>query len=262
MTRHPPGFALIMVLWAMLALALGAATLTATARHSLDAAAAIGTATQAAATLDSAAQHAVFHLLATGTDHWLPSGTHTIVPGPQAVAITLVDQSGLLNPNTASPALLAALLTELGQSDATATTLADAIVEWRTQARIVRRRTAIATRYRAAGLDYAPPAAPFETIAELGLVLGMTPDILATLRPYLSLWWDGDPAPALAPPPLRAALGRLPPGLGLLGSTGSGILTVAITCRVPHAARRLVVQLLTTGSPSVRVVESTRLDEE
>lgn len=267
MMRQPPrGFAVILVLWAMLTLMLGATILIATARRSLDEADAIGAATLAAVAIDTAAQHAMLHLLASGPDHWSPGSVRTLRLGRQTVSIALASQAGLVNPNTASSALLAALLTELGRPASEAATLAEAVVEWRTEARIVRQSAAQSTRYRAAGLDYAPPSAPFESIPELGLVLGMTPDLLVRLRPLLSLWWDGDPDPALAPPPIRAALGRLPTGAGLLGSSGSGITVVAITCRTVagpgHAARRVVVQLLPSASPPYRIVESTLLDDE
>jgi general secretion pathway protein K len=266
MTRKSPGFAILLVLWGLLALMLGAAALTAAARRALDEAAAVGAATQAAAAIDSAAQHAILHLLASGAAHWPPTSTQTIRFGTQTVSIALASQAGLVNPNTASAELLAALLTELGQSASNAASLADDIVEWRTEARIIRQRISQSTRYRAAGLDYAPPSAPFESIAELGLVLGMTPELLARLRPLLSLWWDGDPDPALAPPAIRAALDHLQAGAGLLGSNGSGITVVAITSRSiigpGHAARRVVVQILPTATPPFRIVESTPIDDE
>jgi general secretion pathway protein K len=54
--------------------------------------------------------------------------------------------------------------------------------------------------YQAAGLDYRPPGAPLETLDELGRVLGMTPAILATIRPYLTLYGPPQPNPATADP--------------------------------------------------------------
>ena len=261
MMRRQRGFALIIVLWGVVALALGAAILTATGRRSLAEAEAAGRTAQAAAAIDSAVQQSIFHLLADGQPHWVPGSTHAIPIGNLVVDVAIVDQAGTINPNTASAPLLAALLVVLGRSTADADALANAIVEWRTEARLVNERTSATTRYRAAGLAYAPPAAPFQSIGELGLVLGMTPDLLARLRPGLSLWWDGDPDPVLAIPPVRAALRTLAPNAGLLGSTGSGITVVALICRIDRgnarAARRVVVQLLPTAPRPFHIVENT-----
>ena len=201
MMRRQRGFALIIVLWGVVALALGAAILTATGRRSLAEAEAAGRTAQAAAAIDSAVQQSIFHLLADGQPHWVPGSTHAIPIGNLVVDVAIVDQAGTINPNTASAPLLAALLVVLGRSTADADALANSIVEWRTEARLVNERTSATTRYRAAGLAYAPPAAPFQSIGELGLVLGMTPDLLARLRPGLSLWWDGGPRPGARDPP-------------------------------------------------------------
>ena len=54
----------------------------------------------------------------------------------------------------------------------------------------------IAARYAAAGRDYAPSGAPFASPDELGAVLGMTPDLLARLKPHLTVFTDGDPSTA------------------------------------------------------------------
>ena len=267
------GFALIIVLWGVVALGLGAAILTSTARRSLSEADAAGRTAAAGAAIDSAIQQAIFHLLADGQPHWTPAGIHAVSIGKTIVDVSIVDQAGAINPNTASPALLAALLVVRGSPNADAAALAASIVEWRTEARLVLGQSTAPARYRAAGRSYVPPAAPFQTIGELGLVLGMTPDLLARLRPDLSLWSDGDPDPALATPAVRAALRTLSPNAGLVGSIGSGITVVALTCRIRSgaqglasdsaglAARRVVVQLLPTAPRPFHIVESVALSE-
>jgi general secretion pathway protein K len=60
--------------------------------------------------------------------------------------------------------------------------------------------------YRAAGLDYGPPDAPLESIDELGRVLGMTPAILAAIRPHLTLYGPPEPSAASPDPVVAAAL--------------------------------------------------------
>jgi general secretion pathway protein K len=51
-----------------------------------------------------------------------------------------------------------------------------------------------------------PPGQPFESLDEIGLVLGVTPALLACLRPRLSLYRDTDPDPNAVDPAVRRAL--------------------------------------------------------
>ena len=260
------GFALIIVLWAVLALASGGAVLVANGRRALAEAGAEGAAARAAAALDGAAQETVFHLLAEGQARWEPTGTRTLRQGEHVVAVSIVNLAGAVNPNTASAQLLAALLVALGQPNAAAAALGRAIVEWRTEAD-PQVASVVAERYRGAGLPYAPPGARFQTIGELGLVLGMTPDLLTRLRPFLSLWQPGEPNPALAAPLVRAAI-RAAAGADELAAAinggppaATGAIAVVLTCRIEsgpgRAARRVVVQLQPAAPRPFHVVEST-----
>ncbi len=63
--------------------------------------------------------------------------------------------------------------------------------------------------YQAAGLDYGPPNAPLETIDELGRVLGMTPAVLAAVRPHLTLFGPPEPNALSADPIVAAALSQI-----------------------------------------------------
>lgn len=260
MTRHPRGFALIIVLWAVIALAVGGALLVSTGRRALTEADAAGAAARTTAALDSAAQQAIFHLLAPGAQNWPPLGTRSVRAGDRTVNVSLDNLAGAVNLNSASPALLAGLLAALDRPPAEAASLAAAIVEWRSNSGFAPGGDP-AVRYRAAGRDYAPPAAPFQSLGELGLVLGMTPDLLARLRPYLTLWGDGDPDPALAAPPVRAALRSA--GLGSATPGASGKIVVAITCRIEGGpGRRTIVQLLPAAERPFRIVDSQPLPAE
>jgi general secretion pathway protein K len=60
--------------------------------------------------------------------------------------------------------------------------------------------------YGAAGLDYGPPHAPLERLDELGRVLGMTPAVLAAMKPHLTLFGPPDPSAATIDPVVAAAL--------------------------------------------------------
>ena len=80
-------------------------------------------------------------------------------------------------------------------------------------------------------LDYGPPGSPLQTLDELGRVLGMTPALLAALRPHLSLFGPAEPKPAGADPVVAAALATIP-RLGQGASPISAAPTDPMTVRI------------------------------
>jgi general secretion pathway protein K len=193
-TFRQRGVALLVVLWTLALLALlGTQVLTTSrqdtelARNQLDAA------TLQSAT-DGAVQQAIWHVLDGGSNHWSADGLlHVIQVGATTVAVRLDGEADKVNPTIASPALLQALLLEVGADPVRAAELAGSIVQWRLGSGPVGRRNATFLRYQRAGLDYAPSGAPIDSIDELGAVIGMTPDLLARLGPHLTLFTDADP---------------------------------------------------------------------
>jgi len=67
-------------------------------------------------------------------------------------------------------------------------TLADAIQDWRDADTLKRPRGAEAPEYEAAGLTYKPANAPFQSVEELRLVLGMTPALYQQLAPLITIY--------------------------------------------------------------------------
>jgi len=205
------GFALLIVLWAVVLLTLLVTQLTAAGRTGVQVAANLRGAAAAEAAADGAVHAAAFHLLDPAS-RWIPDGTeHALsVAGGQAV-VRIDDEAGKVNPNTASPELLQALLRRLGADSRTADGVAAAIVDWRFPGAQGQPGGAKVAEYRAAGRDYGPPGKPFRSIAELGAVLGMTPDLLTRLSPNVTVLTDLDPDPAAAPPLVRQAMEDLRP---------------------------------------------------
>jgi general secretion pathway protein K len=124
--------------------------------------------------------------------------------------VQLEDEAGRINPSAASPALLEALLRTTGSDPESARRLAAAIGGWVGSELAQRPQNALLAEYRAAGLDYGPPGEPLETLDELGRVLGMTPAVLAAIRPHLTLFGPPQPNPATADPVVAAALAAIP----------------------------------------------------
>jgi general secretion pathway protein K len=194
---------------------------------------------------DGAIYAAAFHLLDRSDEHWDVDGTmHDLrVPGG-TVTVRITDEANKINLNTASPDLLRALLLGVGADPTTASGLAEAIVDWRETDGPTPSATK-ALQYRAAGLDYAPPEKPFRSLDELGLVLGMTPDLLTKLRPHLTIYSMHGPGRATTDPVALAAI--------MLLRTRGGILPFE-----RDASGEQVVQVVATASGAAGAVFTRR----
>ncbi len=202
------GFALLVVLWSLALLALLGTHVVATGRSEVQLAANLRGAAAAEAAADGALFQAVFHLLDPSPRRWRPDGVsrEIALPGGAAATVRVESEQGKVNPNLASAPLLQALLLPLGVEPRAAASLAASILDWRTAGQRPRPDGAKEPQYRAAGRDYAPPGRPFESLEELGLVLGMTPELLARLTPFLSVYQGGDPDLRFAHPVVAQAL--------------------------------------------------------
>jgi general secretion pathway protein K len=209
--RRSGGFALLIVLWTLVLIAFIVARLTASGRTEIRIAGNLVADAVTAAAADGAISTAIFNQLDPSPDqHWRLNGqAHELTIGGSRVLVQLEDEAGRVNPSTASPELLEALLRTTGSDPESAHRLAAAIGEWVGSAPATpatRPRNAVPADYRAAGLDYGPPGEPLETLDELDRVLGMTPAVLAAIRPHLTLFGPPQPNPANADPVVAAVL--------------------------------------------------------
>lgn len=227
--RREHGFALLLVLWTMVLLALLVTRITASGRTEAQVASNLRGSAVAEAAADAGVNATLFHLLAFGSRRWAPAGRYLVrVPGA-AVDVDVENLAGRVNLNTASPDLLRALLDVLGVQPAAAASLAGAVLDWRTPSQRPHPGGAKAPQYLAAGRGYGPPGAPFRDIDELGDVLGMTPGLLGSLRSHVTVWGEAGPDPRFSDPVVLAALRELGRGAPMPGGTGSDVLVVAIT---------------------------------
>src|SRR5579863_3886921 len=184
------GFALLIVLWTLVLLAFITSQLVGSGRIETRVASNLidNAVTDVAA--DGAVYQAVFNLSDPSPERrWpLDGATRALPIGDCRVTVQLDDEAARINPNVAPPALLESLLRVTGSGQGEAHSLAAAIGEWVGTATAARPVGAMAAEYRAAGLDYAPPGAPLETLGELRRVRGMTPTVYAAIRPHLSLF--------------------------------------------------------------------------
>ncbi|HEX4617218.1 MAG TPA: hypothetical protein VH230_15040 [Stellaceae bacterium] len=200
------GFALLIVLWTLVLIAFVIAQMTAAGRTEVRIAGnlAANSASQAAA--DGAVYEAIFHLSdQRPQQRWTPDGReYALQIGQSRITLQLEDEAGRINPNLASPLLLEALLRVVGSQPDAAADLARSITEWVGSAK--RPPAELLAEYSAAGLDYAPPSAPLESLDELTRVRGMSETLFTALQPHLTLFGPATPNAATADPTVAAAL--------------------------------------------------------
>jgi len=128
--------------------------------------------------------------------------------GGRRVMVAAQDELGRIDLNQADGTLLASLLVSVGLDPSAAEALVDKILDWRDASPLKRLNGAKAAEYRAAGYDYQPRNGPFQSIDELRLVMGMTPEIFARVERAVTVY-SGRPRfdPQVAP---REALLALP----------------------------------------------------
>ena len=265
MGRHRQrGFALLIVLWSMALLALIGTQVTAAGHSEALLASNLRDSAVAEAAADGAVFETVFHLLDGSAAHWPPGGPPHRIRLPQAVVdVTVVDEGRKLPLNTAPSALMGALLEALGVDAHTAAVLADQIADWRSPSEDPQPLGAKAPQYRAAGRAYGPPRQPFRSVDELALVLAMTPEILARLRPYVSPYTESIPPLDGADPVMTHALteagtGGAPPPAG--AATTISITAVAVGAAGARFARRAVVRLSREGGVNPNAPQFLVLD--
>jgi general secretion pathway protein K len=138
--------------------------------------------------------------------------------GDVLVAVRSTDLGTVLNVNLAGERELGVLFGTLLRDDLLADRLARRIADWRDADTLSRANGAEAAEYRRAQRSVVPTNGPFRALDDLRDVLGMTPEILATIRPFLTV--DGANVRVnlnAAPEPiLRTLPGMSPPVLATI----------------------------------------------
>jgi len=253
--RRSGGFALLIVLWTLVLIAFVVLHLTASGRTEIRIADNLVDNAVAAAAADGAIAEAIFNLSnPQPQQRWPLDGTaHQLAIGDSRVVVRLEDEAARINPNLAAPPLIEALLRAVGSNRDSARRLAAAIADWVGSTQNPRPQEALLAEYRVAGLDYGPPGSPLESLGELGRVLGVTPTLLAALRPHLTLFGPAEPDPSEADPVVAAALAQIPQtaqAAAPVGATPADVLTVRIVAAGfgPGNARITRIAVVRVGS--------------
>ena len=186
------GFALVVVLWTIGLLALLGAALSGSGRMQVALAQDARGSAAAEAAADGAVQRAIFQLRAGS---WTADeAPRRVAIGRAVVDVTVEDEGQRINPNFSPPPLLAALLGMAGVSSDRALSLSHMIADWRTATVYGFGGALKVEPYQQAGLPYGPPNRPFLSTDEIGLVPGMTAEIMGRLA-SLSLGLPGRRSP-------------------------------------------------------------------
>jgi general secretion pathway protein K len=105
------------------------------------------------------------------------------------IAVTIADETGKINLNSAQPELLDSLLSRRSSLDATARAeVVDSILDWRDRDSERRPMGAEDEEYAARKVGHGAKDAPFATVDELLLVWGMTPALYRQIAPLLTVF--------------------------------------------------------------------------
>ncbi|HEY5339244.1 MAG TPA: hypothetical protein VIJ85_13640 [Rhizomicrobium sp.] len=164
---------------------------------------------EAHAALDAALTRAVLGISDARLDQrWRVDGATTKFEFDGVkVGVKIQDQLGLIDLNAADGSIIDQLLQSVGMPSDDAASMTDRILDWRSDTALKRLHGASDADYIAAGYSYHQRHGPFQSVAELRLVLGMTPQLFAKIEPALTVY-SGRPAldPNLAPEQALRAL--------------------------------------------------------
>jgi len=193
--RAQRGVALVLVLWMLALLSIIGANLVFSSRTAVLVAGNLYARAKAEAAADAGVHKAIQELYRAQADpqRWTGDGrTHSWTFEGATVRVTILDESGKIDLNAAPTWLLKGLFRALGANEPDADALADAVADWRDADDLRSLHGAEKSDYAAAGRDYGPANAPFETIEELRQVLGMSDDLFRKLESLVTVYTRQD----------------------------------------------------------------------
>ena len=188
--RRESGFALILVIWALVALASLASGFVLGSRHEIH----LARDAMQELKVDAAVIEALnYSFLALNRRHpedrWQADGTVHELPERNGVSmrVRVRSEAGKVDINRAPPEVLESLISDRLPGK-TAQALCDALIDWRDPDDQALPQGAEADDYIAAGYKYTPANRPFQSVQELSRVMGFDSDSVAMLLPYITVY--------------------------------------------------------------------------
>jgi len=201
--RESEGFALLLVLWAVMILAvIAAAMLAGSNTAQLQAYGGVDLVRRTALE-DAAIARAVAGAMADQTAPTTPGGSLNFMKTPRwqrdgtpqtisfeghDITVAIEDESGKVDINAASKDTLTALLRTTDMSGADIEDLVNHIIDWRSDPKDSAKDNIIPVEYQGLGYAYHSRHAPFQSIDELRLVDGMSPEVYDQIAPGITVY--------------------------------------------------------------------------
>jgi len=230
------GFALVAVIWSLGLITLLGTALIVGARYRTKVTSSLASVTAATAAAESAINLAIMTAVTTTPAQKVKFPLRCRMPGGEKVIVTLEQEAGKVDLNTATPAVLTRLFTALTLDQSAATRITGRIVQFRDPGGNQPQ-------------DTAPPAsdgkpdngkiAGFTTIMQLDQIDGVSPRLFRTALRFVTVR-SGRPEPVAeaASPALRKALGLDQNPVGAdQGAQANGSVTIRADVSTPDGVR-------------------------
>ncbi len=184
------GAALIVVLWLLAALSLGAATFASTMRTEITVGRNEVAKANARALADAGIHRGIVALFDNdGEEPWPPDGSvQEFEFGGANIAVSLHSEIGKIDLNAASLELLGGLIQSIGLDRHDAEAVAEAIMDWRDEDGLKRPKGAETATYEAENLPYGAKNGRFESVDELQQVMGVSRQLFRRLAPLVTIY--------------------------------------------------------------------------
>jgi general secretion pathway protein K len=168
---------------------------------------------EAEALIKAGVDLAVSRVISTANKTPPTAGAFTTRIGTAEIEVAFLSEGARLDLNEAKKPLLAGLLTTLGADSDDAAYFADRIIGWRRSTNVGGRNEEVEA-YQRAGVTNLPRQGPFQNVAELRLVLGLPPELVNRMLPFVTIFnGRAEIDPMVADPILLSALPNSSPGL-------------------------------------------------
>ena len=204
------GFIIVAVLWILAALATLASIMAVYVINAATGLTVHDERLQSETLMRAAIELSVYRAVTGQQQGMLSRGSFAVRLGNANVAADFTAETARIDLNTAPRELLSGLFVGLGTPRNAADGHADQIIAWR--APPAQGGPDPASYYRTAGLPYSPRGAPFQHVAELGLVLGIPEGAVERATPFVTVY-SGQPQVNIldAAPQVLAALPGMNP---------------------------------------------------
>jgi len=187
------GYALIAVLWAVMLLMIMAASFSLTLRRGSGVLEAATERAQGIALANAALNYVMLQLTVSDPAlKWRGGSMHSFSLPGGTVRVRLFDEGGKIDINSAQYETLSRIFGPLLGNSERGSALAAAIVDWRDKDDEKLANGAEATEYTFEKKGYVPANRTFQSIEELQMVMGMTPEVYRKLEPMLTIYSGQD----------------------------------------------------------------------